>query len=356
MNTSAPETQPMEAGNTHNAAADTQASAAVLRRIEGLHVSRAIYVAAKLGIADLLAHGPRTAVELAQLTGTHAPSLYRILRLLGALDVFREQPTGHFAITPLGERLQTRVPGSLRHLAMVIDDMGELRPFGRILDTVLSGEPGMKLASGEGWIEYLLARPALASSFQAAMSERTAALASCLAATYGFSQMRHVVDVGGGRGTLLAAVLTARPDLRGTLFDLPQVVAGSAEMLQAAGLADRCVTCGGDFFVTVPPAGDGYILANVLHDWDDDRSIVILRNCRQAIHADGKVLVVEKMIFDNLERSIPTLRSDINMLVLTGGKERTTDEYARLFAGADMRLTRVLPLAHPYGIFEGTPA
>jgi len=354
--TSTPETQSMETGSTHNAAADAHvASAAVLRMIQGLHISRAIYVAAKLGIADLLADGPRSAVELAQLTRAHASSLYRVLRLLGALDVFREQPTGHFALTPLGERLQTGVAGSLRHWAVVTDDMGELRPFGRILDTVLSGEPGLKLASGEGWIDFLVARPALAASFQAAMSERTAAFAPSLAATYDFPRMHHVVDVGGGRGTLLAAVLTARPDLRGTVFDLPKVVAGSAELLQAAGLADRCVVCGGDFFANVPTGGDGYILANVLHDWDDDRSVAILRNCRQAIHADGKVLVVERMIFDDPTRSIPTLLSDINMLILTGGQERTTDEYTRLFAGAGMRLARVLPLAHPYGIFEGTP-
>lgn len=221
---------------------------------------------------------------------------------------------------------------------------------------MLSGEPGLKLASGEGWIDFLIARPAQAASFQAAMSERTAAFASSLAATYDFPRMRHVVDIGGGHGTLLAAILTARPDLRGTLFDLPKIVAGSSELLQAAGVADRCVACGGDFFATVPEGGDGYILANVLHDWDDDRSVAILRNCRRAIHADGRVLVVERMIFADPARSIPTLLSDISMLVLTGGQERTTDEYARLFAGAGMRLTRAIPIAYPYGIFEGALA
>jgi hypothetical protein len=167
--------------------------------------------------------------------------------------------------------------------------------------------------------------------------------------------MRRVVDVGGGRGTLLAAVLASRPDLHGIVFDLPEVVAGAAETLRAAGVAERCAIESGDFFVAVPAGADGYLLANVLHDWDDDRSVAILRNCRRAIQGDGRVLIVERMIFSDPERSLPTLLSDLNMLVLTGGQERTEEEYARLFAGANLRLAGVLPVAYPYGVFEGAP-
>jgi hypothetical protein len=339
-----------------NTTADVQAATtAVLRMIQGLHISRAVYVAAKLGISDLLADGPRSSAELAQLTKAHAPSLYRILRLLAALNVLREQPSGQFALTPLGERLRTDVPGSLRNWAMLTDHLGGLRTFDRILDTVMSGEPGLKLAYNVSSFDFLAKHPAAAVGFQAAMSERTAAFAPSVAATYDFSRMRRIVDVGGGRGTLLAAILAARTHLQGIVFDLPEGVAGAAETLRAAGVADRCTIESGDFFVAVPAGCDGYLLANVLHDWDDDRSVAILRNCRRAMHGNGRVLIVERMIFSDPERSIPTLLSDLTMLVLTGGKERTEEEYARLFAGAHLRLTGVFPAAYPYGLFEGAP-
>jgi hypothetical protein len=336
---------------------DVQAAgAAVLRMIQGLHISRAIYVAAKLGISDLLADGPRSSTELAQLTKAHASSLYRVLRLLAALNVLQEQSPGQFALTPLGERLRTGVPGSLRNWAMLTEQLGGLRPFDRILDTVMSGEAGLKLEYDLTPFEFLAKHPAAEIGYQAAMSERTAAFAPSVGAIYDFSRMRRIVDVGGGRGTLLAAILAARPHLHGIVFDRPEVVGGAAQTLQAAGVADRCTIDGGDFLVAVPAGGDGYLLANVLQDWDDDRSVAILRNCRRAMHADGKVLVLQRMIFSDPEKSIPTLVSDLNMLVLTGGQERTEEEYARLFAGAGLRLTHVLPVAYPYGIFEGAPS
>jgi hypothetical protein len=338
-------------------AGDVQAAAAaVLRMIQGLHISRAVYVAAKLGVADLLADGPRSAAELAELTKTHAPSLYRVLRLLAALEVFREEPHGHFELTPLGERLRSGVPGSLRNWASLTDQIGRLRPFDRILDTVTSGEPGLKLEYGGTWIDFLGKHPTEAVNFQAGMSERTAAFAPSVATTYDFSQMRRVVDVGGGRGTLLVAVLAARTHLQGVVFDLPEGLVNAGETLRAAGVADRCAIESGDFFAAVPSGADGYLLANVLHDWDDARSIAILRNCRRAMRESGKVLIVERMIFSDPKQSIPTLLSDLNMLVLTGGQERTDEEYARLLAGADLRLMRVLPVAYPYGVFEGAPA
>jgi O-methyltransferase domain/Dimerisation domain len=339
-----------------NAAGDVQAAAAaMLQMIQGLHISRAVYVAAKLGIADLLADGPRPAAELAQLTNAHAPSLYRVLRLLAALNVLREQPAKHFALTQLGERLRTGVPGSLRYWALLTDQVGGLRPFDRIVDTVMSGEAGLKLEYDDTWIDFLAKNPASEVNFQAAMSERTAAFAPSVAATYDFSRMHRIVDVGGGRGTLLAAVLAARTYLHGILFDLPEGVAGAKEILRTAGVVDRCAIDSGDFFVTVPSGGDGYLLANVLHDWDDERCVAILRNCRRAMHGDGRVLIVERTIFRDPEQSIPTLLSDLNMLVVTGGQERTEEEYARLLAGADLRLLRVLPVAYPYGVFEGAP-
>jgi hypothetical protein len=235
------------------------------------------------------------------------------------------------------------------------DPLGGLQPFDRILDSVMSGEAGMKLAYNESSFEFLAKHPAAATNFQAAMSERTAAFAPSVAATYDFSQMRRVVGVGGGRGTLLAAVLAASTHLHGVVFDLPEGAAGTAETLRAIDVAGRCAIENGDFFVAVPSGGDLYFLANVLQDWDDERSIAILRNCRRAMNQDGRVLIIQRMIFADPAKSIPTLLSDLNMLVLTGGQERTEEEYARLLAAADLRLTRVLPVAYPYGVFEGAP-
>jgi hypothetical protein len=238
---------------SQNSAADVQAAAAaVLRMIQGLHISRAVYVAAKLGIADLLAEGPRSSEQLAQRTRAHAPSLYRVLRLLAALNVLREQPPGHFGLTLLGERLRTGVPGSLRYWAILTDQLGGLQPFDRILETVMSGEPGLKLAYDDKWTEFLAQRPTAAVDFQAAMSERTAAFAPSVAASYDFSRMGRIVDVGGGRGTLLTTVLTAETHLQGVLFDLAEVVSGAADALRSAGVADRCAVESGDFFVAVP--------------------------------------------------------------------------------------------------------
>ncbi len=331
-----------------------QASASVLRMIQGLLVSRTVYVAAKLGLADLLEEGPRTSDELARLTESHPPSLYRILRLLGALGIFTEPEPGSFGLSPLGERLRTRVPGSLRNWALLTDGLGGLRAFDHILDAVRTGQPAFGSAFGMGVFEFLAGHPDAATQFDAAMSERTAAFAPAVASNYDFSRMRMVADIGGGHATLITTILAAHPDLRGLVLDLPYVVPSAEAKIKAAGISDRCEVVAGDFFESVPSGADCYILANVLHDWNDERSIAILRNCRRAMRGGGRVLVVERMIFADPVQSIPTLLSDINMLVLTGGLERTHDEYARLFADADLSLTRVVPVRFPYGIFEGS--
>jgi hypothetical protein len=186
------------------------------------------------------------------------------------------------------------------------------------------------------------------------MSERTAAFAPSVALNYDFSRMRMVADIGGGHATLITAILLAHPDLRGLVLHLPYVVPSAEAKIKAAGISDRCEVVAGDFFESVPSGADCYILANVLHDWNDERAIAILRNCRHAMRGGGRVLVVKRKIFADPVQSVPTLLSDINMLVLTGDLERTRDEYLRLFEDADLRLTRVIPVLFPYGIFEGS--
>jgi SAM-dependent methyltransferase len=190
----------------------------------------------------------------------------------------------------------------------------------------------------------------------AAMSERTAAFAPSVAETCGFADIRTVADVGGGQGTLLVEILRRHPHLQGIVFDVPTVAARAEAVLEAADLRDRCEVLAGDFFAAVPPGADCYLLANVLHDWDDARAAEILGNCRRALARGGRVLIVERLIPGDPGQAVPTLLSDINMLVITGGQERTDAEYGALLAAAGLRLTAVRPVAFPYGVIEGVPA
>ncbi len=329
------------------------AAAALLQMIWGIHISRALYAAAELGIADHLASGPMTARELAAATGTHEPSLYRLLRALAALGVFTEREPRSFGLTALGDRLRTGVPASMRSWAMLVEACGGVRTFGPILHTVRTGEPGLDTAYGMSWVDFLASHPEQAMSFDAAMSERTAAFAPSVAASYDFSQIRSVADVGGGQGVLLAEILRGHRQLRGVLFETPLVARAAPAVLTAAEVDDRCEIVAGDFFAAVPGSADCYLLANVLHDWDDRRAVRILENCRQAMAPGGRVLIIERLIPDDPVRSIPTLLSDINMLVVTGGQERTNAEYARLLAAAGLQPGRIQPVTAPYGVIEG---
>jgi O-methyltransferase domain len=329
------------------------AAAAVLRMIWGIHISRAVYVAAELGLADRLAAGSMTSPELAQATQTHELSLYRVLRVLASLGVLSEDADRSFGLTLLGERLRTDVPASMRSWAMLVDSLGGVRAFEPIIQTVRTGTPGVDLAHGMSIFEFVEMHPELAKGFHAAMSERTAQFAPSVASGYDFSAMRTVADIGGGKGTLLAAILRANGHLRGVLFDRPAVLAEAGEVLRTAGVGDRCEIVSGDFFDGVPDGADAYIMANVLHDWDDARSVRILRNCRVAMAAGGRVLIVERLIPDDPADALPVLLSDMNMLVFTGGQERTNGEYGRLLTEAGLNLGRVLPFASPYGVIEG---
>jgi O-methyltransferase domain/Dimerisation domain len=352
----APGRQAQAAGDAEPTEDERAAAAAVLKMIWGIHISRAVYVAAELGIADRLASGPASAAELAAATQTHERSLYRVLRLLASLGVLTEREPRTFGLTQLGDRLRTDVPASMRSWARLVEAVGGVRAFEPILQTVRTGEPGVDAAYGMGLFEFLERHPAHAASFDAAMSERTSAFAPGVAAAWDFARARTVADIGGGHGTLLSAILRAHSHLRGILMEAPAVAAGAGPVLQAAGVADRCEVVTGDFFAGVPAGADCYLLANVLHDWDDDRAAAILARCRETLPPGGQVLIIERLIPDDPERALPALLSDINMLVVTGGMERTTTEYGELLAAAGLRPGRVMPVAAPYGVIEGLPA
>jgi hypothetical protein len=334
--------------------AERAAATTMLQMIWGIHISRAVYVVAKLGIADLLADGPASSKELARATGTHQPSLYRVLRLLAALGVFDEIETGSFGLTVLGDRLRSNTPAGMRSWATLL--VGGVQPYEHILETVQTGTPGLDIAFGMGLFEFVSQDPDRAAIFDAAMSERTAAYASSVADTYDFSDIRSIVDAGGGQGTLLAEILRRHSHLHGTLFERAAVAARAKALLDGMDLTGRCEVQGGDFLEHVPHGADCYVLANILHDWEDERAITILRNCRQSMARGGRVLIVERLIPDEPADAVPALLSDVNMLINTGGRERTNAEYASLLAEAGLNIGTVQPVAFPYGIIEGLSA
>jgi hypothetical protein len=343
-------------GGTESTEEERAAAAAVLRMIWGIHVSRGLYAVTELGIPDRLADGPVSCVELARDTGTHEASLYRVLRLLAALGVFSEAPPRSFRLTVLGARLRSGAPASMRFWALVHGTVGGCQPFEHILHTLRTGQPGFDAAHGMPLFEFLAQHPGDAAVFDAAMLERTAAFAPSVATGYDFSDIRTIVDVGGGRGILLAAILRSHGHLQGTLFELPAVTAGGEAVLAAAGLSDRYEVVAGDFFRGVPADADCYLLANVLHDWDDTKAIEILAACRKAVTSHGRILIIERLIPDDPAEAVPVLLSDINMLVLSsGGRERTNSEYGKLLQAAGLRPGIIQPVTFPYGVIEGLP-
>ena len=315
--------------------------------VTGYYVSRAIHVAAKLGIADLLADGPRGHDELAKATGTHADSLRRVLRLLAGAGVFVEEEDGKFALTPIGACLRSGVPGSMRAAALLFGGITQ-QAWGDLLYSVETSEPAFRRVFGKDPFDYMAEHPDEAANFDAAMADFTKHIAIAVAAAYDFSPFRRIVDVGGGNGALLAGILAANPTLTGVVFDLPDVAARATAQIRELGLADRCEIVGGDFFEEVPSGGDAYLLKHVIHDWNDDRATAILRTCRRAMGAEAKLLIVEGVYpprIDQSDESRGAAANDVNMLVCTGGRQRSEAEFRSLYEAAGFRLTRIVPTA-----------
>jgi hypothetical protein len=327
---------------------------AMLDMIKGFWVSRALYVAAKLGIADLLVDEAKSGEDLARATGTHAPSLYRVMRALDSVGVFTQDDRGWFGLTPLGATLRTDVAGSLRYF--VIEELGENHypAWEKVLHSVQTGAIAFDHVYGASKWQYMAEHPDEARIFDAAMSSFSSVVSAEVVAAYDFSSSATVVDVGGGDGTLLAAILKGNPSLRGVLADLPHVAEHARGRLKAEGLADRCEIAAGSFFESAP-AGDTYVLKFIIHDWDDQRSAEILRNCRRAMAANGRVLLVEAVIQPGAATSFSKY-VDLNMLVMTGGRERTEAEYRALLDLAGLRLTRIVPTHTELSVIEAVQA
>lgn len=322
----------------------------------GKATTQCLFVAAKLGIADLLADGPQTVDELAAETETSAEALYRVLRLLASLDVFVELEPRQFGLTPMAELLQADAPCSFRDYAIVHGSEWYNRAWAHLLYSVEKNEPAFDLACGLSLFDFMEQNPDAATDFNNSMTALSRFEAAGVCAAYDFSDCKKVVDVGGGHGRLLTEVLAAYPALDGVLYDRPNVVDAARAELEASEFGSRCRVDGGDFFTGVPAGGDVYLLKHIIHDWDDERSAVILRNCRNAMTAGGRVLVIEGVMPPGNEPSNSKLW-DVVMLALTsGGRERTEEEYAELFAQAGLSLSRVVPTHAVVSIVEGTAA
>lgn len=325
----------------------------LLQMMTGYWVSQAIYVAAKLGIADHLANGPIGVDDLAAVTHSDTSSLQRVLRALASVGVFTETAPGQYGLTPTAALLQTGTPDSMRSLAIVYGD--ELyRAWADFLHSVQTGQPAFEHHFGMGPFAYYAQHPDAGHIFNEAMIGYTNNVAGAVAAIYDFSPFTTVVDVGGGYGALLASILQQSRTQRGILFDQPHVVANAESFLASAGVADRCTRVGGDFFEAVPSGGDAYVLSQILHDWDDERCVLILQQCRRVIPESGKLLVVEIVVPSGQGPSFGKWL-DLHMLAVAGGRERTADEYDALFRAAGFGLADVLPTPAGPSVVEAVP-
>jgi O-methyltransferase domain/Dimerisation domain len=328
---------------------------AMLQMIIGFWVSRAIYVAAKLGLADLVKDSPKTADELARLTGTHSPSLYRALRALASVGVFTDDGRGHFAQTPLSETLRSDTPGSLRALAIVELGQEHYPAWGNLMHSVKTGEIAFDNLFKQNVWEYYARNPEDGSNFNESMKGLTEMVNVAVLEAYDFSGVDKLVDIAGGTGGLIGAILAAHPRMRGVLFDLPHVIAEAGPLLDAAGVRDRCETSTGDFFRSVPEGGDAYVMKWIIHDWPDEKSTAILKNIHRAMDKNGKLLLIEMAVSEGNQPDMSKF-IDLDMMVMTGGRERTEAEFNSLLAASGFKLTRVIRTTSPFCVIEAVRA
>jgi SAM-dependent methyltransferase len=334
---------------------EVPADVAFIQMATGYWVSKAIYVAARLGVADLLAAGPKTVERLAAEAGADAPTLRRLLRALAGVGVFREDAEGRYELTQFAEFLRSNVPGSQRGFVLHVGETPSWAAWDGLLASVRTGESAFRAVHGAEVFPYYAAHPESNEPFNAAMAELSNVVAAAVTEAYDFSGFRRIADVGGGHGALLAAILKATPAARGLVYDQPEVVAGARAKVEAAGLAARCDTVGGDFFESVPAGCDAHVLKWIIHDWDDGRALKILRNCHGSLADGGRLLLVEAVVPEGNEPSFSKWM-DLQMLVMTGGRERTAAEYRALLAAAGFELTRVIPTKSPVSIVEAVKA
>ena len=326
-------------------------SAELGRLVDGFRVSQTIHAGVELGIPDLLADGDRTAADLAESSGADPSALYRLLRALASLGILHEADGRRFSLTELGQPLRSDVPGSLRGWVRLSGRDHVWRSWGNLANAVRDGKNAFRSLHGTDVWEWRAAHPEESAIFDEAMMSLTGAGNSAILDAYDFGRFGTVVDVAGGNGTLLAALLAAHPQMRGILLDQEHVVSGAQPVLQAAGVLDRCEVLAGSFFSSVPEGGDAYVLKSIIHDWEDEESVAILHTCREAMGPQAVVLVIERDLGPPNENAVAKL-SDLNMFVMPGGRERTIEEYAALLDRAGLRLDAAHPTTTGHLVIE----
>jgi hypothetical protein len=327
----------------------------MLQMLNAFLTVQAVYVAATLGVADLMAGGPLTVDELAKATGAHRPSLYRLLRMLAGAGVFQEDGDGRFALTPLGETLRSEGPESVRDWALYVGAPEMWEVWAGLKASVMTGDAAFPRVHGTRLWEYMAAHSELRGPFDRWMGRQSDQHNAALVSSYDFSPFSAVADIGGGTGSTLAAILISNPSLRGILLDLPQVVANPTPLADAE-VADRCEIVGGDMIQGVPAGADAYIIKRVLMDWGDEQAVKILQNCAEAMPEHGKVLAVEMMLPPGNQAS-PGKPFDVLMLLMhPGARIRTEAELGHLFQAAGLRLDRIIATPSPNSILEGVRA
>lgn len=329
----------------------------VMQLATGYMASISIYIVAKLGIADLLAAGPQNVSDLAAATQTHEDRLYRVLRALAAVGVFSEVTPRQFALTPAAQVLRSDVPDSILPMAMWMSDPFHFRTYAELMHTVRTGEITFDLIYGKPIFEYFREDPKEADCFHDAMTCFSRAVVPAVLKAYDFSGIGKLLDVACGHGTLLGAILKEYPQMLGMLFDLDHVIEGTRRAITQNGLEKRCELLSGDFFSAVPQGADAIIMKHIIHDWDDAKAAIILRNCRKALagKVNAKILLVETVIPRGNEPHLGKF-IDLEMMVFPGGRERTEEEFRKLFAASGLRLNRIVPTDAPLWVVEAVPA
>lgn len=321
----------------------------------GPFIAQAVYVNAKLGIADMLTEGPVPVAELAKKAGAHERSLYRALRSAASVGVFAETDPGVFVNTPMSELLVTDVPGSMRHVTMWMGEEEHWRVYGHLLHSVKTGETAWEKVHGEPVFAYLFqTNPALGDIFNKAMTGFSHQVIPEFLRAYDLSGVGKVADIAGGHGHILGGILGANPSIEGVLFDLPPVLEGARGLLESLGVADRAEMVAGNFFESVPVEADLYIMKYIIHDWDDDECVTILKNIRDVIPEGARLVLLEAVVPTGNTPDFSKI-IDMEMMLSPGGIERTEKEFSELFANSGFKLSRVIPLESPVSIIEAVP-
>ncbi len=319
-----------------------------------MRTSRALYVAAELGVADHLANGAMTSAALAEATGAHADALRRLMRALSAAGVFAQTAPDNFGLTDIGDRLRRDHPRSFRAGVLFLAGPARWQLWSDLLRSVRTGKPAVEHAPGRTMFDEYADRPAEAAVMNDAMKAFTELVSHAVLSAYDFSRFGTLMDVGGGTGEMIASVLAATPALRGVLLDLLHVVANAQPVLERHGVADRCVCLAGDFFAEVPRGADAIMLKQVIHDWNDAEAIALLGRCREAMPQGGTLLILDRVMPEHASPGAPTdaFLLDLEMLVGPGGRERTEDEFRRILAASGLALVSVTRTASAVSIIE----